>query len=353
MIEKKNSTSDEGKVVLVTGGNGYLASHTIIKLLQLNFNVRATVRTKEKKEHLFQMLEKERQGSSELIEVFTVDLCYDEGWSKTMEKVDYVLHIASPFPDKKPTSDEELLNPSVNGTRRILHFADAAGVKRVVLTSSFAAIAHGNQHRKKWFTEEMWSDINDPAMSVYIKSKTLAEKEAWRFIEQESKQLELTVINPVGLFGPVLGESLSTSVKLIESILNTSLLGFPRLYFGIVDVRDVADLHILAMLKPEAKGQRFLASAGSAMKLKDMAMVLKTNLEQEGLHIKTKGIPDWMVRISALFSASAANLVTSLGVEKHASNQKAREILGWNPRAKEETLVATAESLLRMKNSLS
>ena len=224
----------------------------------------------------------------------------------------------------------------------------AARVKRVVLTSSFAAIGYGQQPQKAPFNETNWTDPNGADVRPYVKSKTLAERAAWDFIAREGGGVELSVINPVGVFGPVLGPDYSPSILVVQRLMDGAMPGCPRLYFGVVDVRDVADLHLRAMTHPAAKGERFLAIAGDIMSIVDIAKVLKSRMGASARRVPTRQLPNWLVRIAAMRDPAVKQVLPELGKMKNATGEKARRMLGWAPRSNEEALVATAESLLRL-----
>jgi nucleoside-diphosphate-sugar epimerase len=259
-----------------------------------------------------------------------------------------VLHVASPFPPNIPKHEDELIVPAREGTLRVLRASRDAGVKRVVLTSSFAAIGYGHRPQSAPFNETNWTDPNGEDVTAYVKSKTLAERAAWDFIANEGGNLELSVINPVGVFGPVLGPDYSTSILLVQRLMDGAMPGVPRLYFGAVDVRDVADLHIRAMTNPAAKGERFLAVAGDFMSILDIAKVLKNRMGASAKKVPTRQLPDWLVRIAALRDPAVRQILPELGKTKNATNEKAKRMLGWAPRSNEEAVVATAESLVRL-----
>ena len=230
----------------------------------------------------------------------------------------------------------------------MLRAARDSGVQRVVLTSSFAAVGYGHPRTDRLFTEEDWTDVNGPGVTPYVKSKTLAEQAAWRFIETEGGGLELATVNPVGVFGPVLGKDFASSVEIVRRIVDGALPGYPHLSLQAVDVRDVAAAHLLAMTNPAAKGQRFLATADGVFTMKELGGVLKSRLGEAGRKVPTRSIPNIGVRIAALFDKPLRQIVPELGDVKEASNAKAREVLGWTPRSKEDAVVATAESLIRL-----
>jgi dihydroflavonol-4-reductase len=229
----------------------------------------------------------------------------------------------------------------------VLKASRNAGVQRVVITSSFGAVGYSHRDAGQLITEADWTNPRDKHLSAYLKSKTLAEKAAWDFIEKEGGGLELAVINPVAIFGPSLGTDLSSGAEILKRLLNGSMKGIPNITMGIVDVRDVADLHIRAMLDPKARGQRFLALAGEIVSLPQVALLLKDKMGDAAKNVSTKTLPDWVVRIAALFSPMAKNIVPQLGRNKKASNQKARTILDWSPRSNEEAILAAARSLVQ------
>jgi len=238
--------------------------------------------------------------------------------------------------------------PARDGTLRVLRAARDAGVKRVVLTSSFTAIGYGHLPQHAQFNENVWTDLRSGDVLPYAKSKTLAERAAWDFIANEGGGLELSVINPVLVLGPVLGRDFSPSIMLVQRLLEGAIPGCPRLYFGIVDVRDVADLHVRAMTHPAAKGERFLAVAGDFISVREIAAVLKTRLGPAAGRVPTRHVPDWLVRVVALFHPQARQILPELGKVKNGSGEKARRLLGWAPRSREDAIAATGESLVRL-----
>ena len=222
-----------------------------------------------------------------------------------------------------------------------------AGVTRVVLTSSFAAIGYGQAPRTTPFNETSWTDPDGDDVLPYVKSKTLAERAAWDFIASEGGGLELSVVNPVGVFGPVLGPDYSTSILLVQRLMDGAMPGCPRLQIGVVDVRDVAGLHVRAMTHPAAKGERFLAVAGDFMSILDVAKVLKSRMGAAAKKVPTRQLPDWLVRIAAWRDPAVKQILPELGKARNATGEKARRLLSWAPRSNEESVVATAQSLVR------
>jgi nucleoside-diphosphate-sugar epimerase len=334
--------------ILVTGGSGFIGSHSILQLLAAGHQVRTTVRDLRREADARAMLKAGGAEPGKRLSFVAADLEDDSGWSEAVAGCDYVLHVASPLPPNVPRHEDELIVPAREGALRVLRAARDAGVKRVVLTSSFAAIGYGHDPRKTLFDEANWTDPNGRRMTAYVKSKTLAERAAWDFVAKEGGKLELSVINPVVVFGPVLGPDYSASILLVKRIMDGAMPGLPQLYFGIVDVRDVADLHIRAMTNPAAKGERFLAAAGDFMSMRDIAEVLKRRLGAAAKKVPTRQLPNWLVRIAAIRDPAVKQILPELGKVKNATNEKAKRMLGWAPRSNEDAIVATAESLVRL-----
>jgi nucleoside-diphosphate-sugar epimerase len=279
---------------------------------------------------------------------FAADLLKDDGWPEAAAGCEYVLHVASPLPQSVPKNEDELIVPARDGALRVLRASRDAGVKRVVLTSSFAAIGYGHKEQQAPFDETYWTDPRGSDVLPYTKSKTLAERAAWDFIAKEGGRLDLSAVNPVGVLGPVLGPDYSASLLLVQKLMDGALPGCPRLYFGLVDVRDVADLHIRAMTSPAAKGERFLATAGDFVSILDIAKVLKSRMGAAAKRVPTRELPNWLVRLAALRDPAVKQILPELGKRKNGTNEKAKRLLGWKPRSNEESIVATAESLVRL-----
>src|SRR5246127_4109193 len=287
--------SDE--LVLVTGGSGFIGAHCILQLLQAGYRVRTTVRSLHREADVRAMLKVGGIDAGDRLTFIAADLLKDEGWPEAVASCSYVLHVASPFPPSVPKDENEMIVPARDGTLRVLRAARDAGVRRVVVTSSIGAIGYGHPSREKPFDETEWTNLAGSDVQPYIKSKTLAERAAWDFIAREGGGLELSVINPAGVFGPVLGPDYSTSILIVQRLMDGAMPGAPRLYFGIVDVRDVADLHIRAMTHPAAKGERFLAVAGDSMSMLEIAKVLKNRMGAYAKRVPTREVPNWMVRL--------------------------------------------------------
>ncbi len=351
-METKSSISDtlskKGDMVLVTGGSGFIGTHCILQLLEKGYRVRTTIRNINRADEVLSNLREAGATRANELSFVVADLLSDENWKEAVSGCDFVLHVASPFPSKLPKKENELIVPAVEGTLRVLRFARAASVKRVVVTSSFAAIGYGQDPSDKPLSETNWTDPGKNHITAYVKSKTLAEKAAWDFMAKDGGSMELSVVNPVGVLGPVIGKDISTSIQIVKYLIDGAIPGCPNLSFGFVDVRDVADLHIRAMTSANAKGERFLAVAGECLTMQEVAIILKKHLGEAGKRIPTNTLPNWIVRLVALADPSIAQIVPELGQVKVLTNEKARNVLGWIPRSNEEAIISTAESLIRL-----
>jgi dihydroflavonol-4-reductase len=342
-----------GERVLVTGGTGFIGSHTIVQLLAAGYRVRATVRNLSRADDVRALAAAGAAASGvtiavETIEVVAADLLSDEGWPEAVADCTYVLHVASPFPVSQPKDENELIVPAREGALRALRASLDAGVKRVVLTSSFAAVGYSPKTHDGDYTEADWTDPTTPGISAYVKSKTLAERAAWNFVNTEGNGLELSVVNPVGVFGPAWGTDLSTSVELMRMMLTGGIPVIPPISTSIVDVRDVASLHLLAMTHPAAAGERFLAVAGPPMTFTDLASLLRSHLGPLGAKLPTRTITPWMVRVLAVFIPRLREIVPQLGQVKGASHEKATKLLGWTPISVQDAVTASADSLVKL-----
>jgi nucleoside-diphosphate-sugar epimerase len=341
-------SGERSERVLVTGGSGFIAGHCILQLLAAGYRVRTTVRSLAREPEVRATLKAGGSDPGAALEFVVADLLSDQGWAEAVAGCTFVLHVASPFPPGVPKQEDELIRPAREGALRVLQAARDAGVRRVVLTSSFAAIGYGHADSDRTFSEMDWTDPDGPDVTAYVKSKTLAERAAWDFILREGGALELAAVNPVGVFGPVLGADFSTSIEIVKRLMDGALPGLPAISFGAVDVRDVADLHLRAMTDPAAKGERFLAVAGSFVTVRDVAEILRRRMGKAAARVPTRGLPDWVLRAVALFDSTVRQVVGDLGKCHNASNEKACRVLGWRPRTTEEAVVATAESLVRL-----
>jgi dihydroflavonol-4-reductase len=334
--------------VLVTGGAGFISEHCILQLLDAGHTVRATLRKLSREGEVRAALKEGGCDAGDRLSFAAADLEKDAGWAEAVASCEYVLHVASPFPLSLPKNEDEVIVPAREGALRVLRASKNAGVKRVVLTSSFAAIGYGHPPQTTPFDEKSWTNLQGRDVSTYVKSKTLAERAAWDFIEKEGGGLQLSVVNPVAVFGPVLAHDLSTSVVLVQRMLDGGLPGAPKLRFGVVDVRDVADLHLRAMTHPDAAGERFLAISGESMKILEMATALRERLGAQARRTPRFEVPNWVLHLVALADPAVGQILPELGKYKSATSDKARRVLGWQPRSREDALVASAESLARL-----
>ena len=344
-------TSNANTLILVTGGSGFLSIHCIAQALAAGYKVQTTVRSESKKQDVLKGLKSAQPPIDTLnLSFVSADLLQDDGWAEAVKDVSLVLHVASPFPSVQPRDDNEVIRPAVDGTLRVLKAAKASGtVKRVVLTSSAVAISYGTVCAKgKIFTEKDWSDPNGRGSYItpYAKSKTLAEKAAWEFIERQGGKMELTVVNPVGIFGPaLLFPNDSTTCGIIKQMLQGKLPAVPNIKFGVVDVRDVALLHLLVATKPDATGQRYLCVAGKVVSLVEMSGFLKAGMGPKASNAPTRVLPDVLVRMLSYVMPQSKSVIPELGTQKEFSNEKARA-LGWNPRSNEEAIVSCGQALI-------
>ena len=332
--------------VLVTGGSGFIAGHCIVQLLEQGYLVRTTVRSLRREAAVTAVLADAGMVHGEDLTFVAADLTRDEGWADAVAGVDFVLHVASPVQPGHVENEDDLIVPARDGTVRVLRFARDAGVKRVVLTSAFHAVGWGHPHDDHTFTENDWTILDGPGVDAYGKSKTLAERAAWDFMATQDGSMELTTTLPVAVMGPVMGTDISGANHIIQAMLNGEMPGFPNLYIPIVDVRDVAAAHILAMTTPSAAGERFLLSSGPPTSLKQIGAVIKAQLGDAARRVPTRSIPSLVVRIAALFSARFRAIAPDLDYVKKISNEKARRVLGWQARSSEEAIVAAAKSMV-------
>ena len=333
------------KKVLLTGITGFLGSHTAIKLLEKGYHVTGTMRSLDREDEIQAIIHK-HAGQTGALELAEADLLDDAIWSQLTAEKDYVMHIASPFPRTLPKNDEELVRPAKEGTLNILRSASRNGVKKVVLTSSTGAVYMGQKpgQRRRTFNEEDWTDpTNLKDTTPYFRSKTIAERAAWDFMENESHGMQMAVICPSLILGPILEKDFGTSANVVIKILQGAMPAVPKIGFGVVDVRSVADLHILAMEQDAANGQRFIGTAGYRT-FKEIAKVLK------GAYPKRKipqgELPDFIVRLVSNFDTSLKPILVGLGSRRELDFSKAVNTLSWKPISPDQAILACAESVL-------
>ncbi len=294
------------KTVLVTGGSGFLGSWCVIELLRHGYSVRTTVRDLSREPEVRAAIASEVDAADRL-SVLAADLRSDEGWEQAVDGCDYVLHVASPFPPVQPKDPDELIVPAREGTLRVLKASLDAGVERVVVTSSIAAITGGLGPSSPPLTEDDWSDPDNPRLTPYARSKTIAERAAWDFVRERGETEKLAVVNPGAILGPVLSADRSYSIELIERLLK-GMPGAPRIGFSFVDVRDVADLQIRAMTAPEAGGERFVA-VESFQWMEEVAEVLRDRLGEAAAKVPKRTVPNLLVRAMAIFDPGIRSIV--------------------------------------------
>ena len=335
----------DGQTVLVTGGSGFLGGWCVIELLRRGYTVRTTVRSLSREPQVRAAVGSEVEAGDRLT-VIAADLTSDEGWPQAVAGCDYVLHVASPFPPKQPKDPDELIVPAREGTLRVLGASLDAGAKRVVVTSSVAAIRLSEGAPARPLDETDWTNPDTPGLTPYVRSKTLAEQAAWDMVRERGEEERLAVVNPGAIIGPVLNEDLSYSLQAVQRLLGGTP-GAPRLGFSLVDVRDVADLELRAMTAPEAGGERFIA-ATEFLWMSDIATVLRDRLGEAASKVPTRTVPNFIVRAMALFDPGIRSVIGGLGKRTELSSEKARSTLGWAPRPIEDTIAETGESLVRL-----
>ncbi len=331
------------ETVLVTGGSGFLANWCLVALLEQGYEVRTTVRDLAREGEVREAVAAAGQASDGLT-VLSADLTGDDGWDEAVAGCDYVLHVASPFPPVQPQDPDELIVPAREGTRRVLRAALAAGVRRVVVTSSVAAISGAKTPGP--LTEEDWTDPDAPGLTPYARSKTIAERAAWELVREAGAEQRLATVNPGAILGPLLSRDASYSLQAIERLLK-GMPGTPKIGFSFVDARDVADLHLKAMVAPEAGGQRFIAAV-EFLWMAEVAAVLRRELGEDAAKVPSRGVPNFVVKAMALFDPSVRTITNQLGKKLTYSSEKARGTLGWSPRPLEQTIAETGRSMVEL-----
>jgi len=340
-------TETRSPTVLVTGASGFIATHCILQLLEQGYRVRGTLRTPSHETTLRQLFAR-HVGADNQLEFAEADLLKEDGWREAVRGCEYILHLASPLPAGPPKDENELIVPARDGTLRVLKAAASEGVKRVVLTSSISAMATGHMEDCIQYDESDWS-ITDGMADAYAKSKTLAERAAWDFANnlQPGHPLELAVINPATVLGPVLDAHFKgKSGELVRRLLCHAYPGCARLCFPLVDVRDVAAAHLLAMTVPDAAGKRFCC-VSETLWMVEIALILDKHYASRGYRIPTRVLPDFFFRAVALFDKTARLVTYGLGKQCAISNDQIVNVLGWQPRKAEEMIIDMAESMIR------
>lgn len=329
--------------VFVSGGSGYIAGFLIRQLIGEGWIVHTSIRDLARENAVRASL----AVDDSKLKFFAADLTSDAGWAEAMAGCSHVAHVASPLPSNAPTSDDELIIPARDGALRALKAAKAAGVKRFVQTSSMAAIAYGHGGTKSLFTEADWTNPNSPDAYAYVKSKTIAERAARDWVAAEGGEMEFVSVNPALVLGPLQSGDFSTSLEAIRKLLDGSMPGIPNLGFGVVDVRDVADMHVRCLTMPDMAGERFICS-GPFLMMTEVAAILRNGLGAQGRKVPKRKLPDWLMRIVGRFDPVIRQVLGELGKVRDTDISHARQKLGWNPRPAEESILATALDMIRL-----
>ena len=333
------------ETVLVTGGSGFVAGWCIVDLLQRGYAVRATLRNAAKEGAVRAAISSVPSNTS-LLSFRALDLTLEEGWDAAMTGCDYVLHVASPLGSDGAAKPEAMIAAARDGTLRVLRAATKAGVRRVVMTSAAAtATPPLSSARQSLSDETVWFDPAERNVDAYRQSKRLAERAAWDFMKEHGGNTTLTTILPGAVFGPVLTTENLGSVQIIGRLLQGRVPANPRLGFEIVDVRDLAALHIDAMTSPAAAGQRFLA-VGEFMWMIDISRTLRAQLGESASKVPNRNLPDFVLRLMSVADPALRAMTPRLGREHRHTSAKARDVLSWHSRPAAQTLVDCARSLL-------
>tara|TARA_B100000902_G_scaffold110138_1_gene111658 strand:- start:96 stop:1115 length:1020 start_codon:yes stop_codon:yes gene_type:complete len=332
------------ETVLVTGGTGFIGLHCLQQLLDKGYKVRTTIRSESRKQEVLEAMKK-HSSNCENLEFYIADLLKDDGWKEAVEGSKYVLHVASPFFLGEPENEDVFIKPAVEGTLRVLKACADADVQKVVLTSSFAAVGYGHPREKEVYTEEDWSSV-DGEISAYAKSKTLAEKAAWEFVEnlEESKKFDLTVINPVAVTGPMLTSDIGSSNDFLLKLISGSMPACPKIHMGYIDVRDVAKAHIFSMTEEKTNGERIIVSENEMF----FAEVGKTLNEAGFKKSPTKELPNFLVKIMSFFVGELKTLISALDRRGDIDKTKAERFFNWEYISTEQSVTETAQQLQEM-----
>jgi len=331
--------------VLVTGGSGYVGTWTVAGLLERGYRVRTTIRSFDR-EVIVRAAVRRHTPADDRLSFVVADLLRDEGWDRAVDGVSFVLHVASPMPIREYRKTD-IVRAAREGTIRILKAAAAANVSRVVMMSSAQAALPFEEDDAALTDESLWTNLTRKDATDYMRSKTLAERDAWDFIRDAGGRMDLTTVLPVTILGPVLQSTVSGSPEVLQRLLKGALPAIPRIGFSIVDVRDLVDLQVRAMLAPEASGERFIATSDFFW-LREIAALLRSELGPAGAKVPSRALPDLVVRAFAFIDFEARFVAPSLGKKQLFSSMKARRILGSRFRAAHDTIVDGARSLIEM-----
>lgn len=329
--------------VFVSGGSGYIAGFLIKQLIADGWQVNTSIRNLAREADVRAWLNVDHDR----LRFFAADLMSDEGWAAAMAGCSHVAHVASPLPSNAPKTADELIVPARDGALRALRFAKEAGVKRFVMTSSVAAIAYGHDRSRNQFTEADWTNVASPDAYPYVQSKTIAERAARDWVAANATDMEFVTVNPSLVLGPLFAADFSTSLEAIKKLLEGSLPGLPKLGFSVVDVRDVADLHVRCLTAEGISGERF-AAAGPFLWMADVARILKDGLGPEARKVPTRSLPNFLVKLSSLFDPVIRQVVGELGNVRDVSSAHAKAVLGWETRDARDSIIDTARDMIRL-----
>lgn len=329
--------------VFVSGGSGYIAGFLIRQLVAEGWMVHTSIRNLAKEAAVRTSLGVDNTK----LKFFAADLMSDAGWAEAMAGCSHVAHVASPLPIDAPKHEDELIVPARDGALRALKAAKAAGIKRFVMTSSMAAIAYGHGAGKSVFTEADWTNLDSPDAYAYVKSKTIAERAARDWVAAEGADIEFVTVNPSLVLGPLQSGDFSTSLVAIQKLLEGSMPGMPNIGFGVVDVRDVADMHVRCLTAPNMANERFICS-GPFLMMDEVAAILRKGLGPQARKVPKLKLPNWLVRIAGRFDPVIGQVIGELGKRRESPPTHAREVLGWVPRPAEESILDTAHDMIRL-----
>ncbi|MFA5950073.1 MAG: aldehyde reductase [Hyphomicrobium sp.] len=336
-------------LIVVTGASGFIAKHIVLQLLDQGYHVRATVRSPARQSELRAAIERHAHVSTDLdrrLSFALLDLEKDDGWDNALAGADALIHTASPFPLVQPKDENAIIRPAVEGTLRALRAAKKAGVTRAVLTSSVVAVALAKRNGKTILDESDWSEITDPRATAYAKSKTLAERAAWNFVEAEAPEMKLTVINPGLVIGAPLDTVFGTSLRVIQRLLKAKDPMLPNFGFPVVDVRDIAAIHVACLSRPETAGKRYLGG-DEFLWFPEMASILKAAFPER--HIVTRRAPNAIVRFLALFDNEIRSVVQVLDDRVDVTAERARRDMGLTFRPASEAVISAGRFLIENK----
>lgn len=335
--------------VLVTGGNGFLAENIIKNLLTQGYQVRATLRCLEKQAAVEATMNANHVPNTGQLSFMQADLTKAADWTRAMQGVTYVMSVAAPVFVNGEQVDSDITNAAKAGILQILQAAEAAQVKRVVMTGNLGAVGFSVLNSDRPVTEADWTKVDQPGLSAYEKSKLVAELAAWQYLRNSKSQLEFATVNAGAMLGPSLDDHVSGSFGLVRQLLDGKLKRVPNLGVNVVDVRDVADMHVRAMQNPAAANQRFLAVADDSITLPEISQLIRQKRPQLANKLATKRLPDWLLHVAGRFNQQAKEANLMLQLDHHVSNQKAREVLGWQPiSTASQAVLAAVDTLQRI-----